>query len=69
MKIDIAGPEGNAFTIMGIVERVLKQTGREDEIPEVMERMKNGDYDNLCAVATEVSNDTITFYNSNEEEE
>jgi len=59
MEIDKSSPDGNAFAIMGYVRRLLKDTGRYDEWPEVSERMKSGDYDNLCAVAEEVSHGSI----------
>ena len=67
MRIDIGLPEGNAYSILRVVQKLLRDTGQNDKIDEVMTRMKSGDYDNLCAVATEVSRGSITFYNSNED--
>ena len=61
MEIDHSGPEGNAFAIMGVVKNLLKDSGRSDEIKDTMDLMMSGDYDNLCAVAEEVSFGTITF--------
>ena len=61
MNIDTSGPQGNAWAIMGIVSDLLKRTDRKDEVKEVMDRMMSGDYENLCEVATEVSNGVITF--------
>lgn len=59
ITINVKKPEGNAFCIMGTVSSILKQCGRRDEIPEVMARMKSGDYDNLCDVAEEVTHGTL----------
>ena len=55
MEIDARSPDGNAFVIMGHVRNLMKAAGRADEIPRVMERMKSGDYSNLCRVAEEVT--------------
>ncbi len=59
MKISACRPEGNAYAVMGHVESLLRSTGRRDEIPAIMERMKSGDYRHLCRVAEEVSFGTI----------
>jgi hypothetical protein len=55
MEIDARSPDGNAFTIMGYVRRLLKESGREADWPKVQERMMDGDYANLCAVAEEAT--------------
>lgn len=55
MKIHKDRPEGNAYNIMGVVHRLLKEVGREKEWPTIQERMMSGDYENLCAVAKEVT--------------
>lgn len=59
MEIDKSSPQGNAFYILGAVSKLLKDVGREDEIPDVMKRMKSGDYENLCKVAEEVTHGSI----------
>lgn len=53
MEIDARKPEGNAIVIMGHVAELMKAAGRADEIPKVMERMKSGNYANLCRIAEE----------------
>ena len=55
MDIDATEPQGNAFSIMGLVRQLLKDSGRFHEWPEVQKRMMAGDYDNLCDVAEEVT--------------
>jgi hypothetical protein len=61
MEIDIRQPEGNAFAIMGVVRRYLRQTNQKDKIEEVLAEMMSGDYENLCEVAENVTHGAITF--------
>lgn len=68
MEIDTKAPEGNAFAIMGVVQKLLRDTGRADEIKAAMERMESGDYQNLCDVATEVSHGSITFVSGGDDD-
>ncbi len=65
MEIDAKSPDGNAFTIMGYVTRLLKDASRGDEVETVMDRMKSGNYDNLCKVAEEVTYGSIKVVNRN----
>jgi hypothetical protein len=55
MKIYKNRPEGNAYYIMGQVQNLLKAAGREKEIDAVLDKMTSGNYENLCAVAKEVT--------------
>ena len=49
--IDLTGPEGNAFVLLGYAQRFAKQLGyEEEEIDELMEDMQSGDYENLIEV-------------------
>ena len=49
--IDILGPKGNAFALMGEAKNIAEQIGLEkDEINEILAEMKAGDYANLCDV-------------------
>ena len=50
--IDIRGPQGNAYCIMGIVSDVLKQVGYDkNKINDIIADMKSSDYEQLCNVA------------------
>lgn len=49
--IDLTGPEGNAFALMGTVRRWAKQLG-EDPQP-TLDEMMSGDYDHLVDVMAE----------------
>lgn len=46
--IDLTGPEGNAFVLLGYANRFAKQLGLDNE--KIMEEMKSGDYENLIEV-------------------
>lgn len=46
--IDLTGPEGNAFCLMGIAKRTLNQLGKDST--KIIEEMMSGDYENLIRV-------------------
>lgn len=46
--LDLAGPEGNAYALMGYANRTAKQLGIDPQ--PIIDEMKAGDYDNLVAV-------------------
>ena len=49
--IDLTGPEGNAFVLMGYAQRFAKQLGYDKkEVDELMEEMRSGDYETLINV-------------------
>ncbi len=49
--IDLTGPDGNAFALMGYAKRFAKQLGysKEDQ-DQLLELMTSGDYENLLEV-------------------
>jgi len=63
MEIDAKSSDGNAFSIMGHVLTLLKETDRMDEWPGFQERMLGDGYDNLCDVAEEATYGVITVVN------
>jgi hypothetical protein len=48
MVIDLTGPDGNAYVLLGYASRFSKQLGLESET--VLSEMKSGDYENLIEV-------------------
>ena len=44
--VDLTGPDGNAFALMGLASRLAKQLGIESPTTEMM----SGDYENLLEV-------------------
>lgn len=46
--IDLSGPQGNAFYLLGAAKNLGKQLGFSDErMEEMLYDMKTGDYENL----------------------
>ena len=58
--IDLSGPEGNAFCLLGTASRFAKQLGLDVE--KVMSEMQSGDYDNLVDVFDSYFGDYVTLY-------
>ncbi len=48
MVIDLTGPDGNAFALMGIARKLAKQLDLDSE--KILEEMKSSDYENLIEV-------------------
>lgn len=46
--IDLTGPQGNAFFLLGTAAKLAKELGKDGE--EIKARMKSGGYDNLVEV-------------------
>ena len=46
--IDLTGPEGNAFFLMGVVKKNAPLIGLDPD--KIIELMKAGDYENLITV-------------------
>lgn len=60
IEIDLGGPDGNAFVLMGMASRWLEEMGKDPE--PIIEEMKSGDYDNLVEVMEREFGDVVTFY-------
>ena len=51
MLIDISGPQGNAFYLLGVAQKLMKSKGfTQSEQQDVLDEMKSGDYADLCSV-------------------
>jgi len=48
LVIDLTGPEGNAFVLLGYAKQFAKQLDLDAE--KINEEMKSGDYENLIEV-------------------
>ena len=46
--IDLTGPEGNAFALMGYASRLARQLGLDAK--QIVAEMRSGDYENLVNV-------------------
>ena len=65
--IDLQGPDGNAFFLMGQAESWLRQMDRRDEFRAMRTEMMSGDYNNLLRVFQTKFGDLVTFANAPEE--
>ncbi len=54
LVMDLRGPEGNAFCILGTVNGILRQLGHDKQArDEFMAKATSGDYENLLKVVEE----------------
>ena len=50
VTLDLNGPDGNAFAIMGAVQKALRNAGAtKEELAQYSMDSMSGDYDNLIA--------------------
>jgi hypothetical protein len=63
IEIDLTGPQGNAFCLLGYASDFYKQMGRtSDQIDALMEDMKSSDYEHLVKVFIEEFGSLCTLY-------
>lgn len=59
-EIDLTGPEGNAFALLGKAKGLCRDFGLDYE--KVSSEMKAGDYDNLVEVFDHYFGSFVTLY-------
>ena len=55
--IDLTGPQGNAFYLMGLASKLCKQLQVEDEI--ILQDMRMGDYEHLITTFDDYFGDLV----------
>lgn len=60
MVIDLTGPDGNAYVLLGVAQRLAKLTGLDPDT--VTEEMKAGNYDQLVEKFDEYFGHIVTLY-------
>lgn len=60
IEIDLTGPEGNAFVLMGKVNVLARQLGLDPN--PIIADMKSGDYEHLLQVMEKHFGDYIIMY-------
>ena len=60
ITIDLTGPQGNAFYLLGTAKNLANQLGLNGV--EIMEEMKSGDYENLIQVFDSYFGSVVTLY-------
>lgn len=61
LTIDLSGPDGNAFVLFGYVRQYAKQLDKDPQ--EIINRMMQGDYENLVSIFDDEFGDVITLIN------
>jgi len=60
IEIDLTGPQGNAYYILGVAKNLCKQFGIPFE--PLMKEMTSGDYENLIKVFDDKFGSIVTMY-------
>ena len=60
LEIDLTGPDGNAFVLMGYASNLAKQLKKDEKA--IKEDMRCGDYEHLVEVFDREFGDYVTLY-------
>lgn len=60
IEIDLTGPQGNAFYLLGTAKKLANQLGLDSD--EILNEMKSGDYENLIQVFDKNFGSFVTLY-------
>ena len=63
IEIDLTGPQGNAFYLLGLAKRWGKELDMSQSyINTMLQKMKSGDYENLVKVFDDEFGSIVTIY-------
>ena len=63
IEIDLTGPQGNAFFLLGTASKLGRQLGLDsDEIEIILRQMRSSDYENLINIFDRNFGDFVTLY-------
>ena len=60
IEIDLTGPQGNAFYLLGTAKKLANQLGLDSD--EILNEMQSGDYENLIQVFDKNFGSFVTLY-------
>lgn len=60
LEIDLTGPDGNAFVLIGYTSNLAKQLKKDEKA--IKEDMRSGDYEHLVEVFDREFGDYVTLY-------
>lgn len=60
LEIDLSGPQGNAFFLLGTAKKIGKQLGKD--VNSIIEEMTTGDYEYLLEVFEREFGEYVTLY-------
>ena len=63
ITIDLTGPQGNAYYLLGTAKNLAKQLDLNGLV--IMEDMQSGDYENLVEVFDKHFGNIVTLYRQN----
>ena len=59
--IDLTGPEGNAFYILGVARQLGEQIYGREKTDKIIDSMKESDYENLVNIFEEHFGQVVTI--------
>ncbi len=63
IEIDLTGPQGNAYFLLGTASKMGRQLGLDsDEIEVILRNMRSSDYENLINVFDKNFGNIVTLY-------
>ena len=63
IEIDLTGPDGNAFVILGLAKRLCKEFGMTKQYEkDLLDEMMSGDYENLHQTFDKSFGSVVTMY-------
>jgi hypothetical protein len=60
IEIDLTGPQGNAFYLLGTASNLANQLGLDSGV--ILKEMKSGDYDHLVKTFDKYFGNFVTLY-------
>ena len=60
IEIDLTGPQGNSFYLLGTAKKLANQLGLNSN--EILNEMQSGDYENLIQVFDKNFGSFVTLY-------
>lgn len=60
IELDLTGPDGNAFVLMGYASKYAKQLDLDKN--KILDEMRESDYDNLVNVFDKYFGNFVTLY-------
>ena len=60
LEIDLTGPDGNAYVLIGYASNLAKQLKKDEKA--IKEDMRSGDYEHLVEVFDREFGDYVTLY-------
>jgi hypothetical protein len=60
IEIDLTGPQGNAYCLMGMAQRFARELDKDPEV--ILTEMKSGNYDHLVKVFDREFGEFVILY-------